>query len=67
MNVGDLVRWVGLEHIGDEPVIDGATLGVVIRDLPPDAFDEDSVEVYFMDGCLEEQFVFDLEVVSECR
>ena len=63
MKVGDLVRWVGL---GDPDEV-ATTLGVVIRDLPPDAFEGAGVEVYFMDGCLEEQFVFDLEVISECR
>ena len=63
MKVGDLVRWVGLE----DPDEVATTLGVVIRDLPPNGFDAPSVEVYFMDGCLEEQFIFDLEVISECR
>jgi len=63
MNVGDLVRWVGLEDTSEV----ATTLGVVIRDLPPEGFDVASVEVYFMDGCLEEQFINDLEVISECR
>jgi hypothetical protein len=63
MRVGDLVRWVGLDDPGE-----GATaLGVVIRDVPDEGFDVASVEVYFMDGCLEEQFINDLEVISECR